>query len=229
MILTIDIETLPTTNEEVIASIRAGIKPPATHKKPETIAAWMDENLDAATNEAVAKTSFDALYGSIACICFQFEDGDVHQVNCADGEEKMLRDFYFSVEQTVKVEYVGGSTSQPIIVCGHNVAGFDLPFLKQRSIILGVKPPPALLKAMNSKPWGDCIADTMLMWCSDSQKRTSMDKLCKAFGIEGKGDFDGSMVAETWPTDPDKVIEYCKDDVRRTRQIYKRMTWDWSK
>ena len=226
MILTLDIETLCTTDPDAIASIRAGIKAPATHKKPETIAAWMAENQESATAEAVAKTSFDALYGSIACICFQFDDGDVHQVNAADGEEKMLRDFYFAVEQTSKVEYVGGTTSQPLVVCGHNVAGFDLPFLKQRSIILGVKPPPALLKAMNAKPWDGCIADTMLMWCSDFQKRASMDKLCKAFGIDGKGDFDGSMVASTWPTDPGKVIEYCKDDVRRTRQIYKRLTWE---
>lgn len=225
MILTLDIETLCTTDPEVIASIRTGIKPPATHKKPEIIAAWLDENLESATSEAVNKTSFDALYGSIACICYQFDDGDVHQVNCADGEAKMLSDFYFAVEQTTKVEYIGGSTSQPLTVCGHNIAGFDLPFLKHRSIILGVKPPIALLKAMNAKPWDGCIADTMLMWCSDYQKRTSMDKLCKAFLIEGKGDFDGSMVASTWPVDPEKVIEYCKDDVRRTRQIYKRLTF----
>ena len=224
MILTLDIETLCTTDPDAIASIRAGIKAPATHKKPETIAAWMAENQESATAEAVAKTSFDALYGSIACICFQFDDGDVHQVNAADGEEKMLRDFYFAVEQTSKVEYVGGTTSQPLVVCGHNVAGFDLPFLKQRSIILGVKPPPALLKAMNAKPWDGCIADTMTLW--DSKKMVGMDSLCSVLGIPGKGDMDGSQVAEVWKTDPSKVIEYCRGDVNRTRQIYKRLTFN---
>jgi hypothetical protein len=65
----------------------------------------------------------------------------------------------------------------------------------------------------------------MLLWSSDSQKRTSMDKLCKAFGIACKDGFDGSQVAETWPTDPRKVIEYCKDDVRRTELIHKRITF----
>ena len=63
------------------------------------------------------------------------------------------------------------------------------------------------------------------MWSSDSQKRVSMDKLCRALGIPGKGDFDGSMVASTWPTDPEKVIAYCKEDVERTRQIFNRLTW----
>jgi predicted PolB exonuclease-like 3'-5' exonuclease len=65
----------------------------------------------------------------------------------------------------------------------------------------------------------------MLLWSSDSQKRASMEKLCRAFGIAGKGDMDGSKVAETWLTDPEKVIHYCKKDVVRTREIYRRLTW----
>jgi hypothetical protein len=64
------------------------------------------------------------------------------------------------------------------------------------------------------------------MWSQDREKRASMDKLCKAFGIEGKGDFDGSMVAATWPVDPQKVVDYCCADVERTRALYYRMTFD---
>ena len=227
MMLTHDIETLPTTDEAVIASLADSVKAPGTLKKPESIAAWMEENRESATAELVAKTSFDGLYGSIACICYQFDDSEVFSVDCvSSGDEKtMLEHFYSHVFDMVCTEYHGGVASQNLTVCGHNIAGFDLPFLKHRSIILGVKPPVAMLKAMNAKPWDTCIADTMLMWSSDSQKRASMDKLCKAFGFEGKGNFDGSMVAETWPVDPQKVIDYCKDDVRRTRAIYRRLTF----
>ena len=225
--LTLDIETLPTTDEAVIASLADSVKAPGTLKKPESIAAWMEENRESATAELVAKTSFDGLYGSIACICYQFDDSEVFSVDCvSSGDEKtMLEHFYSHVFDMVCTEYHGGVASQNLTVCGHNIAGFDLPFLKHRSIILGVKPPVAMLKAMNAKPWDTCIADTMLMWSSDSQKRVSMDKLCKAFGLAGKGDFDGSMVADTWPVDPAKVIAYCKKDVERTRQIYKRLTF----
>ena len=225
MMLYVDIETLPSADPEFIAQASANVTAPAQYKKPESIAEWLRENKEQAVKDVVSKTSFDGLYGSIACICYAFDDGAVHQVNCIKGEEQMLRDFYFSVSQVSSVQYVGGFGSLPLVVCGHNIAGFDLPFLKHRSIIHGVKPPLSMLKAMNAKPWDGCIADTMLMWSSDSQKRVSMDKLCKAFGLAGKGDFDGSMVADTWPTDPHKVIEYCKDDVRRTREIYKRLTF----
>ena len=76
---------------------------------------------------------------------------------------------------------------------------------------------------MSAKPWDGCIADTMLLW--DAKAFASMDKLCKAFGLEGKGDMDGSKVAETWLADPQKVIDYCKCDVERTRELYKRLTF----
>jgi hypothetical protein len=142
-------------------------------------------------------------------------------------EAEILNEFYDAVRNAVKLDYHGGSTTQQLTVVGHNVAGFDLPFLKHRSIINKVTPATDIRKAMNAKPWDSCISDTMLMWSSDSQKRASMDKLCKAFGIEGKGDFDGSMVNSEWTTgSKQKVIDYCKDDVRRTRELYKRITFN---
>lgn len=228
MILTLDIETLPTTDKAVIDALAETITAPGQYKKPESIAEWMRENKEQAVKDLVAKTSFDALYGSIACICYAFDDGEVFSVSVADeysDECGMLENFYSDISSQTRVAYQDAWAAGKCTVVGHNVHGFDLPFLKQRSIIRGVKPPSVLLKAMKAKPWDEGIADTMLMWSSDSQKRVSMDKLCKAFGIEGKSDFDGSMVADTWPVDPNKVIEYCKDDVRRTREIYKRITF----
>jgi hypothetical protein len=214
MILTFDIETLPTDDASVIAEFEKGIKPPATHKKQETIDAWMLENKESALKEVVGKTSFDGMHGRVACIAWSIDDEPVFASGAEHTESETIKLLYAFIEAECHDE---------VKFCGHNLAGFDLPFLKHRSIILGIKPPKSLLQAMNAKPWDSCIADTMLMWSSDSQKRASMDKLCKAFGIQGKDGFDGSMVAETWPVDPQKVIEYCKDDVRRTRAIYKRI------
>ena len=65
----------------------------------------------------------------------------------------------------------------------------------------------------------------MLMWSSSRERRVSLDKLCRALGVPGKNGFDGSMVAETWPVDPRKVMEYCMDDVRRVREVYKRLVF----
>jgi len=220
----LDIETLPSSDPVFAREVAATIKAPGQYKKQDSIDAWLAENRDAAVAEIIAKTSFDGLYGRIACICYAIDDGPV--MSCANNAEgQMLMEFFSDFDDKTRINTHDGWARKAVTFVGHNLVGFDLPFLKHRAIINNIKPPEFLLKAMNAKPWDYCIADTMLMWSSDREKRASMDKLCKAFGIEGKGDFDGSMVAATWPVDPGKVIEYCKQDVERTRAMYKRLTF----
>lgn len=236
MLLTFDIETLPCSDPAIIAELAAKIKPPGNISKPETIAKWLEDNKEQALADAIHKTGLDGLYGRICCIGYAFDDGDVF-TSSGDDEKSVLEHFYSHVFDVARYAIVREGDlpradqwrDHPVTVVGHNVVGFDLPFLKHRSIINRVKPINVISKAMAAKPWDDCVADTMLMWDSDHrEKRASMDKLCRAFGIDGKGDFDGSMVAATWPNDPQKVIDYCKDDVRRTREIYKRLTFQES-
>lgn len=212
MIIFLDIETIPTSDPDVIASLETTIKPPATHKKQETIDAWMAENKEQALKELVSKTSFDSILGRIACISWAIDDGAIESTGAGNTEQEILERLFDAIPK-----------NKPVTFCGHNIAGFDLPFIKHRAIINNVKMPEQFKAAAKAKPWGDEIADTMLMWSTDPQKRTSMDKLCKALGIQGKDGFDGSMVAETWPVDPMKVIAYCMDDVARTRKIYNRI------
>ena len=210
-----DLETLPTNDESVIKDLEKTICPPGNIKKPESITIWMEENKESALAELIANTSFDGLYGRIACIAWCSDDDKILSTSAASPESEAIEMYY---------EYL--SFSQDKHFCGHKIHSFDLPFLKHRSIILDIAPPNALWKAMNAKDWDDCIKDTLLMWSNDKWKKGSMDRLCKALGIAGKGDFNGSMVAETWPKDPQKVIDYCIDDVRRTREIYKRLTFN---
>lgn len=222
-----DIETLPTNDPEVIADLAETIKAPATYKKPESIAQWMEENKEAALQDLVAKTSFSGLHGSIACICYTIDDSEVFSVDSRASEKRMLEDFYSHIYDATSTVAHHGVVEGSCTFVGHNVVGFDLPFLKHRSLILGVKPPASFIKAFSARPWDSVVADTMLMWSSDPHKRGSMDRLCKAFGFPGKGDFDGSMVAATWPVDPEKVIEYCKDDVRRTAMLHDRLSFNF--
>ena len=220
----LDIETLPTADNSVINEIKASIKPPATIKKPESIAEWYKTSGDEAAAAAVKATSFDALYGSIACICYAVEDEPVRSVDCLQGERIMLQTFYTRLtDEVARVKTISHVRPQFI---GHNISGFDLPFLRQRSMLLDVPPPSFVLQAYQAKPYDtQIIGDTMLMWHSDRTKRVSLDKLCRAFGLQGKGDFNGSMVADTWYSDPHKVIEYCKQDVEMTRSLYNRMVF----
>lgn len=209
-----DIETLPTDNQSVIDEIAKSIKPPATHKKQETIDAWMAENKDSATKEAVHKTGLSGLHGRIACIGFAVNDEKCLCLGQSQeqSESEMIETFFDHIKDLSGCTFIG-----------HNIAGFDLQFLKHRCIILGIKPPRNIRMAMNAKPWDECINDTMLMWSASSQDRVSQDKLAKALGLAGKTDMDGSMVADTWQTDPEKVLQYCIDDVEQNREIHRRL------
>ena len=221
MIVFIDIETVPTEDEEIIKAFEDSITAPAQYKKPESIAEWMVENKDAAVKELIRKTSFDALYGRIVCIGLAFDDEPPMAIY-GDDEKDLLQRLNDEISG-----HTGFGSPRGFVdsFCGHNIHGFDLPFLKQRSFIKNVRPHHKLIQAMDAKPWADIVFDTMLKWSPERDKKVSMDKLCKALGIDGKGDMDGSMVAETWKVDKEKVAEYCKDDVHKVRQIYRRLTF----
>jgi DNA polymerase elongation subunit (family B) len=157
----LDIETLPASSPEVVEQLAATIKPPATYKKPESIAEWMRDNREAALAELVAKTSFNGMLGRIACICFAIDDCDPLSV-ADDDEDAMLAKFREAIQDATSVAANGRDVYVPATIIGHNLVGFDLPFLKHRSIINRIKPAPQIVKAMEAKPWDACIGDTML-------------------------------------------------------------------
>jgi predicted PolB exonuclease-like 3'-5' exonuclease len=220
----LDIETLPTADLEAIREIAETIAPPGNISKAETIAAWEAEKKLALVAQAVAKTSFDTLLGSIACVCWAVDDAPVQAVDCRGGESEMLADLFDQLRGSLVSAHSRIEVATHTYV-GHNLAGFDLPYIKHRAIVHGIKPPVSLMRAMNAKPWDSAIADTMLMWSSDRDRRVGLDKLCRAMGIKGKDGFDGSMVAQTWPVDPERVIAYCKNDVERVRALHARLTF----
>ncbi|MDD4971875.1 MAG: ribonuclease H-like domain-containing protein [Paludibacter sp.] len=214
MIITFDIETIPTQSPEFIADIASGIKPPATMKKAETIAQWVENEKQQAVDDAVLKTSFDGAYGQICCIGWAIDDSDVFY--SIGSESEIINEFFDSL-------YLNNPRNLDPIFVGHNVSAFDLRFLFQRAIILGIKPPSFI--PFNAKSWDSQIFDTMTYFAGFGN-RISLDKLCKVLGIEGKTGMDGSDV---WPEyqagNIDKIAEYCRHDVEITRAVYKRLTF----
>lgn len=208
-----DIETLPSTDKQVIERIAANISPPGNIKKKESIDAWMAENYEQELKKEIHKTGLNAAYGSVACIAWTCDD-KIYNTSPEMNEKDCLIWFYAQIEHHQTF-------------CGHNIVGFDLKFLKQRSMILGIKPPKNILKAMNAKPWDDCIKDIMLMWDSDKNKMASLDLMCWWFGVKhDMPDMDGSMVADVWHENPQKVIDYCMADVKAEREIYYKMMFE---
>jgi Predicted 3''-5'' exonuclease related to the exonuclease domain of PolB. len=108
----------------------------------------------------------------------------------------------------------------PIFVAHH--AQFDLRFIWQRAIVLGVKLPSWW--PIDAQPWDQKrIHDTMLMWAG-AKGTVGLDRLCRALGIPGKGDIDGSKVWDAIQAGRiDEVCTYCSDDVRRLRSVHQRL------
>lgn len=210
-----DIETIPSKDKQVIERIASTIRPPGNIKKKESVDAWMAENYEQALKEKIHETGLNGAYGSVACIGYAYQD----KLSCSSkdmSERDAIKDFF------KYIEYYNIETFS-----GHNIVGFDLKFLKQRSMILGIKPPKNILKAMNAKPWDDCIRDIMLMWDMDKNKMASLDMMCWWFGVKHDHDgIDGSMVADIWYKDPQKVIDYCIADVKAELEIYYKMMFE---
>lgn len=206
--LYIDIETLPIQSEEKARQFVADAKAPGNIKKPESIEKWREENAD----EILAKTSFDAVHGRICCICAEYEGRKFRAMNDeADDEASLISIF----------DYLGEAigTYMPVIV-GHNVIGFDLPFIRKRAMIHGIRLPAWFPRDL--RPWGDEVFDTMLQW--DAKNFISQDALAAAFGIDHDATMDGSMVAGRWREGKrQEVADYCAGDVALSRQIHEHM------
>ena len=223
----LDIETLPTADSEVISLIDSEIAPPKTHKRAETIAAWMQNEKPAVLEELVAKTALDGTYGRIVAIGCAVDDGEV-KVWMGDDEAKLIAAFFDDVAKLESVEQPGAGTYHAEVTwIGHNVRSFDLRFLWQRAVIHGIKMPGSLRLAALSRTWDRSVADTMVMWNPERDRRISLDKLCRALRLPcPKTDMDGSKVAAAWAAGELARIEaYVRDDVAAVRACFRRMTF----
>ena len=209
----LDIETIPNQSPEYAAEVRKNITAPAQYKKAESIAQWIADNGDDAAKEQIAKTSFDPAFGHICTIGWAIGDGDVMtgHASTVDQEALVIEGFFDNLPTQGMNRFIG-----------HYISGFDLRFILCRAVVLGVKLPSKVTFPRDFKPWGDEVFDAMTAWAG-ARDRISQDNLCRALGLECKGDFDGSMVAEAWANgEHDKIAEYCKRDVETVRAIHRR-------
>jgi DNA polymerase elongation subunit (family B) len=210
-LLPFDIETIPCQSLGP-DDFKDRVKVPGNYKKEEAIEKYKEDHAE----EAWLKTSFDGMYGEIVSIAWAEGEGEVQSTyRPLDGSEADVLESFFSAVRPFFDKH-------QVVWMGHNITGFDLRFLWQRAVILGVD--PGIPIPVNAKPWSDTIRDTLYMWKGTQTAGGSLDAICKAFGLEGKGDITG---ADVWPLmqagEHEKVGLYNQDDVEKVRTIYKRM------
>jgi hypothetical protein len=208
--------------------IRETIRPPGTMKRPDSIAAWYENEAEAAVEAEWRKQALDPTYGELIAIGVA-DDHDREWVRCrkpGEGEAGLLIQFFGVVEAWTVADaealLPGRSEQFPLDdhgLVGHNLP-FDATFLWSRARILRVPVPAWLPPPMRQRP-GERFIDTMQEWRGWGG-RISLDRLCRALGIESpkSGGMDGSKVYDFWINgQADEIERYCLADVRATREV----------
>lgn len=152
--------------------------------------------------------SFSPAFAQVLCICYSGKNNNEPR-GCAGKEKQVLKDFLELVECDA-------------VLCGHNIKGFDIPFVCNRALAHGLTL-PSPLRLAGKKPWEVQHVDTMELLKHGGKEHISLDNACLMLDIptpKGEG-IDGSQVWQAYKDGRLKAImEYCKRDVVATRALY---------
>lgn len=213
-----DIETAPLTATlaELPEELQAVWALKEGHKAPE------DQDAESWWHE---RSGLYAEFGRVVCISLGFftrsKEGRQFRVkSMADpNEDLVLQDFAQMLEKHFP-------SLQRHRLCGHNIKGFDIPYLCRRMIINGI-PLPAQLDVAGLKPWEIPHVDTQELWgFGDRRHMASLRLLAASLGIPSpKDDIDGSQVGRVFweDNDLDRIATYCAKDVVTTGRVLLRL------
>ncbi len=167
-------------------------------------------------DEQYEKSSFDGTFSRIVCIGMIMLNDSMDAQGAVSwygaNEKELLRQFWAKLGQL-----------RPSLYITHNGLGFDLPFIKKRSVIHQVKPPFEIsLAKFRTEP----VYDTMAVWSNwDMRGWAKLAVLARALNVEAKSG-SGKQVAEMWAKGQGKEIaEYCLQDTYVTYACYCRMNF----
>jgi hypothetical protein len=187
------------------------------------------------TNQVYKDTDDDRLYQLDAALYPEF--GKVVVITIGQitftGETRVtskIRSFYGDDEKQVLSDFMGTmraifSKNAKVQLIGHNIKGFDMPFLIKRSIINGVQVPHQF-HLQKVKPWENCLLDTNEIWKFGGWNGASLSLICDLLQIPSpKENMYGGEVAEAyWAGRLEEIKTYCEADVEATMNVMLRMS-----
>jgi len=216
-LLFIDIETIAPQDIKPNPDM---VEPPGNYKNPDTVRAYQESKAD----EAYRKLALNPLWAQVIVISAAYGDGDIHTFK-DDNEEHLLKKFdmylYNLQQNPSSTKDLIKQSPDVWTLVGYNIREFDAPILFLRAKKYGCKNIERLLRDLSR--YDRRIEDVMQMALPTMGKQyLKMDELCKFFGIEGKGDIDGSNVYDYFIGGKlEEIAQYCSEDVQRTRELYK--------
>lgn len=141
-----------------------------------------------------------------------------------------IKSFYGDNESIFLQEFMGTvqaifNKNPNIQFVGHNIKGFDFPFLIKRSVVNGIHIPHQL-HLQNKKPWENCLLDTYEVWKFAGWNSASLDLICDSLNIPSpKAVMKGSETTEEyWNGNLEKIKTYCETDVKSTMNLMLRLS-----
>lgn len=219
MKVVLDIETVQAPREEwawLVGKLPTSSESEPSEQGYDLFTAGEADALQRAEDEMYAKSAFDGTYSRIVCIgLLEFSDhmeprGAVAWYGA--NERELLRQFWNRLAQDRPAQFIT-----------HNGLGFDLPFIKKRSMIHQVKPSLDInLAKFRTEP----VYDTMAVWSNwDTRGWVKLDVLARALNVETKSG-SGEQVAEMWGKGQgQELARYCLQDTYVTYACYCRMNF----
>jgi DNA polymerase elongation subunit (family B) len=164
---------------------------------------------------------FLAEYGKLICISFGYYTNEgfktaTKSINDYSNEENFM---------TYVANLFKRVDEKKLFLSGHNIKGFDIPFLFKKMLQYGIKIPECL-NTFNKKPWEIIVYDTGEITKSTGYVSSSLADVCYLLGLDSsKDDIDGSEVHGVYWKDKDveRICKYCAKDVVAVKEIMEKL------
>jgi predicted PolB exonuclease-like 3'-5' exonuclease len=160
------------------------------------------------------KASLTAEWGRIVCISvgqIKFDEDDVPFMQ--------KKSFYGEDERDLLSSFVNFMNqvffkAPGIKLVGHNIKGFDLPYIIKKSILHSIEL-PRQLHLHKVKPWENCLIDTYEVWKAGGWSSAALAHLCILLGIKNpKDDMNaGEVGAAFYAGRIEEIKNYCEEDI----------------
>ena len=154
-------------------------------------------------------------FGMACCVCLKEYGADNMAFSRAAlaGEEKEM------------LYALGSWLDQPgVVLIGHNIKGFDIPFLAKRYLAQAL-PLPKSLKTAGKKPWDIPHQDTMELMKFGGYAPMSLRSACLLLDLPDPKEYEnGGQVWDFFKAgDKDSIKNYCEGDVKAAESMLKRL------
>lgn len=140
-----------------------------------------------------------------------------------EGEKQLLEHFYEEMAELDNPWWVG-----------HNIVGYDIPFLQVRALYHGLPRLARMFGSPLTKPWDLRVLDTMKLWPRTGADRSSwrdgirglakLDTICAVLGVPQQEGVMGRSVYDAFLSgDHEGVKSHLVEDIIQVREVFKKL------